>query len=260
MFFDSRRLLTSWCKPSETRAARRAATTSVDHTPMLQPRNGVCEERRLLTPSVAQVSRLTRNSSPACSVDATQGGGAREGLRTTEPGRREHAWGATVTRTFQRSGSTESRRAYVGRIRPGNRNAQATDTVQTRAGLHWEAGVAPGPLHPKTPQGDQPRFERGREVMEPEACESATGRGTTGAPALVTLPHYASPVGGPMGTGYPAAAGPACGHHLPTLCAASSKSRERPSSSRTSMARTAARPHALSSVSSMPRMVRFFAR
>lgn len=45
-------------------------------------------------------------------------------------------------------------------------------------------------LRNKNHQGDQPRFERGREGMEPEACESATGRGTTGAPALATLPRY----------------------------------------------------------------------
>lgn len=63
----------------------------------------------------------------------------------------------------------------------------------------------------KTPKGDQPRFERGREGMEPEACESAAGRGADGAPALATLPHYSSPVGGPMGAWQPAAAGPAEG-------------------------------------------------
>ena len=56
--------------------------------------------------------------------------------------------------------------------------------------------------------GDQARFERVREGMEPEACESAAGRGTTGAPALATLPHYASPGVGPMGAGQPADAGP----------------------------------------------------
>ena len=60
----------------------------------------------------------------------------------------------------------------------------------------------------ETPQGDQPRSERGREFMEPEACESADGRGTTGAPALATLPQYASPGVGPMGAGQPADAGP----------------------------------------------------
>lgn len=58
------------------------------------------------------------------------------------------------------------------------------------------------------PKGDQPRSERGREGMEPQACESAGGRGTNGAPALATPPHDASPVGGPMGAGQPAAAGP----------------------------------------------------
>jgi len=46
-----------------------------------------------------------------------------------------------------------------------------------------------GLQHTKPTKGDQPRFERGREGMEPEACESATGRGTYGAPALATLPH-----------------------------------------------------------------------
>ncbi len=69
-------------------------------------------------------------------------------------------------------------------------------------------------LQPNTPQGDQPCSEHGREVMEPEACESATGRGTTGAPALATLPHYGSPVGGPMGAGQPAAAGPTLGDRI----------------------------------------------
>lgn len=59
-----------------------------------------------------------------------------------------------------------------------------------------------------TPKGDQPRSERGREVMEPAVCESADGRGTTGAPALATLPQHASPGVGPMGAGQPADAGP----------------------------------------------------
>lgn len=67
----------------------------------------------------------------------------------------------------------------------------------------------------KTPQGDQPRFERGREGMEPQACESASGRGTDGAPALVTLPQYASPGGGLMGTWHPAAAGPPASRSAP---------------------------------------------
>lgn len=62
-----------------------------------------------------------------------------------------------------------------------------------------------------TPQGDQPRSERGREVMEPAVCESADGRGTTGAPALATLPQHASPGVGPMGAGQPADAGPTGG-------------------------------------------------
>ena len=72
--------------------------------------------------------------------------------------------------------------------------------------------VTPGPSQPEAapvkPQGDQPRSERGREVMEPEACESAAGRGTNGAPALATLPQHASPGVGPMGAGQPADAGP----------------------------------------------------
>jgi hypothetical protein len=75
------------------------------------------------------------------------------------------------------------------------------------------AAQTPAAPSKNTPKGDQPRFERGREGMEPEACESADGRGTDGrgtdgAPALATLPHNASPVGGPMGAGQPAAAGP----------------------------------------------------
>ena len=61
-----------------------------------------------------------------------------------------------------------------------------------------------------TPKGDQAGSEPAREVMEPEACESAAGRGTTGAPALATLPHTASPGVGPMGAGQPADAGPTC--------------------------------------------------
>ena len=59
-----------------------------------------------------------------------------------------------------------------------------------------------------TPQGNQARFERAREGIEPAACERAAGRGTNGALALATLPRYSSPDGGPMGAGYPAAAGP----------------------------------------------------
>jgi hypothetical protein len=71
-----------------------------------------------------------------------------------------------------------------------------------------------------TPKGDQPRSERGREGMEPQACDSAEGRGTDGAPAIATLPHNASPVGGPMGTGQPAAAGPVGDAYLPASAAA----------------------------------------
>jgi hypothetical protein len=51
--------------------------------------------------------------------------------------------------------------------------------------------------HPQ--KGDQAGFEPAREGMEPGRCESQPGRGNNVAPALVTLPHYASPVGGPMG-------------------------------------------------------------
>ncbi len=66
-------------------------------------------------------------------------------------------------------------------------------------------------VEPDTPTGDQPRSERGREVMEPAVCESADGRGTTGAPALATLSQHASPGVGPMGAGQPADAGPTTG-------------------------------------------------
>jgi hypothetical protein len=59
-----------------------------------------------------------------------------------------------------------------------------------------------------TTKGDQPRSERGREAMDAAACESAAERGTNGAPALATLPQYASPGGGPMGAGQAAAAAP----------------------------------------------------
>lgn len=51
----------------------------------------------------------------------------------------------------------------------------------------------------KPQQGAQPRCERGREVMEPDACESATGRGTNGAPALVTRPRFFQRSGGVEG-------------------------------------------------------------
>lgn len=70
-----------------------------------------------------------------------------------------------------------------------------------------KAGAAANPPT-NTPSGDQARFERVREVMVPKACESAIGRGTVGAPALVTLPHTRSPDGGPTGARQPAAAGP----------------------------------------------------
>lgn len=69
-----------------------------------------------------------------------------------------------------------------------------------------EAAAATQPTKPK--RGDQPRSERGRGSMELEACESATGRGTTGAPALATSPVHESPGVGPMGSGQPADAGP----------------------------------------------------
>jgi hypothetical protein len=69
------------------------------------------------------------------------------------------------------------------------------------------AGQERLPLFEESTQGDQPRFERGREGMEPTVCESAVGRGTDGAPALTTLPRIASLGGGPTGTEQPAAAG-----------------------------------------------------
>lgn len=58
-------------------------------------------------------------------------------------------------------------------------------------------------------EGDQACSEHAREGMEPEVCESTEGRGTTGAPALATLPAHESPGVGPMGAGQPADAGPA---------------------------------------------------
>ena len=39
---------------------------------------------------------------------------------------------------------------------------------------------------------------------------SLVGKLLAPSPALATLPHYASPVGGPMGAWQPAAAGPTC--------------------------------------------------
>lgn len=60
-----------------------------------------------------------------------------------------------------------------------------------------------------TPQGDQARFERVREFIGAESVRERDGRGIELPLALATLPHYASPDGGPMGAGYPAAAGPA---------------------------------------------------
>lgn len=56
--------------------------------------------------------------------------------------------------------------------------------------------------------GTEPTRGTQREGMRPQACESASGNSTC-ASALATLPRYSSPVGGPMGLGYPAAAGPA---------------------------------------------------
>lgn len=131
------RLLTSWCNSSETAARRRAATTAVDHA-----RETLHARREGYVPaSVADGNRAIRNCSAACSTH----------LRAR---RREHAWGAPVTRT-------------------------------------------------KSTSGDQPRFERGREGMGPEACESATGYRLGVFPALATLPQHASPVGGPMGCWVP---------------------------------------------------------
>ena len=88
-----------------------------------------------------------------------------------------------------------------------------TDHSPAAPSLGWQAPSVPTfrGRASNTPTGDQPRSERGREVMEPAVCESAAGRGTTGAPALATLPHYASPGVGPMGAGQPADAGPTGG-------------------------------------------------
>jgi DNA modification methylase len=71
----------------------------------------------------------------------------------------------------------------------------------------WNAGKRTVPMFEESTQGDQPRFERGREGLEPTVCESAVGRGADGAPALTTLPRIASLGGGPTGTEQPAAAG-----------------------------------------------------
>lgn len=77
------RLLMSWCDPSETGDAGRAATTSVDHAraTLHARREGYVRE------SVADAYRTTLKSSAACSTPYFR---AR---------RREHAWGASVTRT-----------------------------------------------------------------------------------------------------------------------------------------------------------------
>lgn len=79
-----------------------------------------------------------------------------------------------------------------------------------RNGFSAAAAWMPAPKKdpPDIPKGDQAGSEPAREVMEPEACESAAGRGTNGAPALATLPQHASPGVGPMGAGQPADAGP----------------------------------------------------
>jgi hypothetical protein len=74
--------------------------------------------------------------------------------------------------------------------------------------------------HNETTSGDQPRFDRGREGMGPEVCESATGYRRNVFPALATLPQHARPVGGPTGSGYPAAAGPASDCLRPALAPA----------------------------------------
>lgn len=95
--------------------------------------------------------------------------------------------------------------------RPGSSDVSAGPRASDGAASNGKA-VTPGPSQPEaapdTPQGDQAGSEPAREVMEPEACESAAGRGTTGAPALATLPLHASPGVGPMGAGQPADAGP----------------------------------------------------
>lgn len=58
---------------------------------------------------------------------------------------------------------------------------------------------APVKAGSKSPKGDQAGFEPAREGMDAGSCERQPVRGN-GAPALVTLPHYASPDGGPMGS------------------------------------------------------------
>lgn len=97
-------------------------------------------------------------------------------------------------------------------LKPGSDEDVSAGPPASDGAASEGTAVTPGPSQPEaapvTPQGDQPRSERGREVMEPEACESAAGRGTTGAPALATLPQHASPGVGPMGAGQPADAGP----------------------------------------------------
>ena len=97
--------------------------------------------------------------------------------------------------------------------RPGSSDVSAGPRASDGAASNGKA-VTPGPSQPEaapdTPQGDQAGSEPAREVMEPEACESAAGRGTNGAPALATLPQHASPGVGPMGAGQPADAGPTC--------------------------------------------------
>ena len=67
------------------------------------------------------------------------------------------------------------------------------DHVRLRA----SGSNARGAFYSEPTQGDQPRFERGREGMEPEACESATGRGTEVLPLSPRSPatSTAPPVG-----------------------------------------------------------------
>jgi hypothetical protein len=86
----------------------------------------------------------------------------------------------------------------VLRTLPDEVLAQCNEDVQAvvanvRAAADATVKALESAIEEKKPtKGDQPRFERGREGMEPEACESATGRGTDGAPALATLPHDAT--------------------------------------------------------------------
>lgn len=77
-------------------------------------------------------------------------------------------------------------------LKPGSDEDVSAGPPASDGAASEGTAVTPGPSQPEaapvTPQGDQPRSERGREVMEPEACESAAGRGSNAAPALAALP------------------------------------------------------------------------